>query len=515
VKKIPLFLIAMAVLAASCNLPSVKDTETPASGSGKTDSSSAGTSAGDGGKTGEALVFLPTEKPAETEAKTETENPQLPDAVPEFAQADYPEQRPDAGVFGLPEPREPAIPEQRPEPAQTPPPEPPPPPPPPPQETAPQEKPPQRETPPPVPPALVRPSEPPPPPPPEREDPSPVIPDMPFEPATIIPGPAENDLPYSRTVRAWTGQYIEIPFRGPGWVYLGEFGSRRGVSYDSRRMESEGMTFIFRADTEGTYSLKFTRQDFVRDYILNDYVKVIVEEHPAVTGTSWSNAQVRPERVYATPRWPLPTDPQGNVRMPEEQNNQAAAPTTPASTPPAAPPAAPAGGNTAGQNTAGQNAGTQTNQNTGTAAQPPSSTASTPATPQPPSIPPASQPPANQPPASQPPASTPDTPAAAANTANSTAGDDWLKKARDEYNAGRIANALWNLDQFMIRFPGGSDEAFWLYGQSLEANNESTRDIRLALDYYRRLVREFPQSSRHDEARRRIVYLERFYFNIQ
>ncbi|MDR2144323.1 MAG: hypothetical protein LBP29_08140 [Treponema sp.] len=70
------------------------------------------------------------------------------------------------------------------------------------------------------------------------------------------------------------------------------------------------------------------------------------------------------------------------------------------------------------------------------------------------------------------------------------------------------------LDQFRAAYPGGSDEAYWLYGQALEASGPN-RDIRLALDYYRRLTREYPQSSRYDAARRRIAYLERFYFNIQ
>jgi hypothetical protein len=60
----------------------------------------------------------------------------------------------------------------------------------------------------------------------------------------------------------------------------------------------------------------------------------------------------------------------------------------------------------------------------------------------------------------------------------------------------------------------GSDEAWWLYGQFLEAAGPS-RDIRSALDYYRRLVREYPQSPRYNEARRRVAYLERYYFSIQ
>jgi len=53
----------------------------------------------------------------------------------------------------------------------------------------------------------------------------------------------------------------------------------------------------------------------------------------------------------------------------------------------------------------------------------------------------------------------------------------------------------------------------WLYGQFYEANSPS-RNILVSRDYYRRLVNEYPQSSRASDARRRIAYLERFYINI-
>jgi outer membrane protein assembly factor BamD (BamD/ComL family) len=92
--------------------------------------------------------------------------------------------------------------------------------------------------------------------------------------------------------------------------------------------------------------------------------------------------------------------------------------------------------------------------------------------------------------------------------------EDYLRKAREEFNAGRVAGAIAALDQFREQFPAGSDEAWWLYGQFYEANSPS-RDIRTALDYYRRLVREYPQSRRYNDARRRIAYLERYYINIQ
>jgi outer membrane protein assembly factor BamD (BamD/ComL family) len=70
------------------------------------------------------------------------------------------------------------------------------------------------------------------------------------------------------------------------------------------------------------------------------------------------------------------------------------------------------------------------------------------------------------------------------------------------------------MDRFRRSFPSGTDEAWWLLGQILEANSP-VRDIALALEYYRRLVREFPQSRRVPAAQRRIAYLERYYFNIK
>jgi len=40
-----------------------------------------------------------------------------------------------------------------------------------------------------------------------------------------------------------------------------------------------------------------------------------------------------------------------------------------------------------------------------------------------------------------------------------------LERAREEFDAGNTAEAISFLDRFMVYYPGGSDEAFWLYGQ--------------------------------------------------
>jgi Tfp pilus assembly protein PilF len=91
---------------------------------------------------------------------------------------------------------------------------------------------------------------------------------------------------------------------------------------------------------------------------------------------------------------------------------------------------------------------------------------------------------------------------------------EYVRRAKLEFDAGRMEQGLTILDAMKLRFPLLTDEALWLYGQLYEANS-SVRDIRLALEYYRRLVREYPQSNQVADAERRIAYLERFYFNIR
>jgi hypothetical protein len=92
--------------------------------------------------------------------------------------------------------------------------------------------------------------------------------------------------------------------------------------------------------------------------------------------------------------------------------------------------------------------------------------------------------------------------------------EEYLDRARREYEAGTVGVALQVLDLFRERFPAGSDEAWWLYGRALEAAGPN-RDIKSSLGFYKRLVSEYSQSSRYAEARKRIAYLERYYFDIR
>jgi hypothetical protein len=386
------------------------------------------------------------------------------------------------------------------------------------------------------PPSFIRPA--------EEERPPVVREPVPLPAAPIPEAPArsppvviqEPGISFSRVVRATVGQMIEVPFQGSGWVYLGELGSRPGIAYSSRRLDPEGQSFVFRAEAPGTYGLKFYKQDFVRDYILNDYVQVIVGEPPEAAAMGWFNPSIDRGRVVAEPRWPtalaeaeafsrgtsIPGAVPGaavaavpGTTAPTATGAPAAgqggpAPGTSGGAADTAPAASAAGGQPVAPPAAGQ---TPVPPATGQAAQP---SAAVP--------PPAAVPSPARPALSdegvipvRPAASVQPSPGAEAvqpEALGNLQPGGYLERARQEFDAGRVATAISVLDQLRERYPSGTDEAWWLYGQFYEANSPS-RDIRTSLDYYRRLVREYPQSSRYNDARRRIAYLERYYINIQ
>jgi hypothetical protein len=103
---------------------------------------------------------------------------------------------------------------------------------------------------------------------------------------------------------------------------------------------------------------------------------------------------------------------------------------------------------------------------------------------------------------------------AAAKASTGGIGEDYLRQAREAADAQKYPDAVALLDRFREQNPGMNDEAWWLYGQSFEAASP-VRDIKSALDAYSYLTREYPQSRYYRDARNRIAFLNRFYFNIR
>ncbi len=296
--------------------------------------------------------------------------------------------------------------------------------------------------------------------------------DAPVTPPAKLFKPQE-EIVFSRTVRAAAGQIIEIPFLGNGWVYLGEAASRRGIVFNSRRLDPDGMSFIFRTEEAGTYALKFFRQDFIRDFILNDHVQVIVGEAAANSeSAAWFNPQTNQDRVIAEPRWPSVLDNSAILRgsVPNSSTSQTVPQTTTSKGTETK--------ETAPQKTAQSpsNANTDT---TASALHPPAAAAANQSAPDtPPQTLPVAPPENDAVNESQ-----PSLPQADNLTQTDLfPPDELLKKAKETFDGGNTAAAIALLDQFTKHYPNGSDEAYWLYGQFYEANTPN-RNILLSLDY--------------------------------
>lgn len=305
----------------------------------------------------------------------------------------------------------------------------------------------------------------------EREPvPLPVTP-IPEPPARTIPTPIEPPLEFSRKVRATVGQLVEIPFTGSGWVYLGELGSRKGLPYDSRRLDKEGQTFIFRAETPGDFSLKFFKQDFIKDLILNDHVQVTIGEAPLSSSVGGFTIPIDRGRIIALPRWPAKDDSQPIATVVSEKSTEVPSETTTdavTATKAAMPQTASASSTTLNQEFSQGDEGIS-------------------------AVGPAKL---------------------LSQGSAKILPEDYLKLARTEYDRDAFQSALDALNFFTELYPGGSDEAWWLYGCVYEATGP-LRDIKSALAYYKRLINEYPHSSRYGDAQKRIAYLERYYFNLR
>jgi hypothetical protein len=79
----------------------------------------------------------------------------------------------------------------------------------------------------------------------------------------------------ARVVYVTKGDTVSLPFDGTGWIYLGEQTGARGLHYITRQTTSSGQLFLFQAESTGEFLLKFYHQDFLRDNIINDYIKII------------------------------------------------------------------------------------------------------------------------------------------------------------------------------------------------------------------------------------------------
>lgn len=91
---------------------------------------------------------------------------------------------------------------------------------------------------------------------------------------------------------------------------------------------------------------------------------------------------------------------------------------------------------------------------------------------------------------------------------------DLLNRAKTAYENKDFENALSLVNKFLELSNFSIDEALFLKGQILE-KPFAQRNIRDALDCYKKIISSYPQSDFWDKSDERIKYIQRFYFNIR
>ena len=89
-----------------------------------------------------------------------------------------------------------------------------------------------------------------------------------------------------------------------------------------------------------------------------------------------------------------------------------------------------------------------------------------------------------------------------------------FEKAQTAYNEKRYADALQALDEYFKIAEENIDRALFLQGKIYESNSEF-KNIRKALAVYEKLSAAFPESDLWESARKRVIYIKRFYLDIR
>lgn len=92
--------------------------------------------------------------------------------------------------------------------------------------------------------------------------------------------------------------------------------------------------------------------------------------------------------------------------------------------------------------------------------------------------------------------------------------DELLEMAKDAYNNKEYENSLLYLNAFLQIANSKIDEALFLKGQVYEAAS-NIKDIKKAKESYLQLVNNYKQSPLWNNANKRIIYLDRIYFQIR
>jgi len=254
-----------------------------------------------------------------------------------------------------------------------------------------------------------------------------------------------------RSVNAKINQFIDIPYSGRKWIFLGETEATSPpvVRFVNRTFSGDDTLFSVQAKNPGKTVLHFYRQDALENTYIDDYVAVEVLDEKAV-GT---NEHVRAAEIA----FGQSASAQDAASSPAAAglSNASSAGEGERTVPAASLPAAATGVSAAGGKTASD------------AAQKESAEA-----------------------------------------------EQLYAAAQKAFEEKRYNDSLTSLQEYEASAGEDSDKALILRARLYESDSEK-RNIKAALEAYEKIVTFFPESVFWDEAKRRSTYLRRFYFDIR
>ena len=313
----------------------------------------------------------------------------------------------------------------------------------------------------------------------------------------------------SRSMTIKRNQLIDVVYPGKGWIYqenIDEEGNsdvrNKNFIFGGRKLGGENQSFTLRSRVPGKFLLHFYKNDTLTGNYIDDYLEVIVTDEAADSSSGHITAPSYAEVV--PPKAKITAETVKAEKRAEQQKSEKAeeeAKKAPAASPSEkAPERSVSSEKGVSAVSVPEESGVKTVVQTSD------------------SKPDEHSPSVNVPGVRTDSSSAKKTPekngAPELKNTSSLSADDLLKTARSLYDEKQYAQAFDTIKLFFDKAVEKMDEGLYLQGQILEAKSE-VQNIKGAVDSYDLLVKNYPASRLWDAAKKRSIYLKRFYINIR
>ena len=124
----------------------------------------------------------------------------------------------------------------------------------------------------------------------------------------------------SRSVTLNKKEYVDIVYPGSGWIFMGAIDNSKNLTYFGRKLGSEDTKFTLQAKNDGIVILHFYKNDAITGEYIDDYLEVIILPKNGSSKTHIS----APEYAYVVPKQPEDTitkQTEPEVILPTETEN--------------------------------------------------------------------------------------------------------------------------------------------------------------------------------------------------